>query len=59
MSKQKKRKIKLIDAKYQPSKAELEEDLRSKTPGEVTLDEFERMAAQLVRPVDVEWKKKP
>ena len=59
MTKQRKKKIKLVDAKYQPSKAEMEKDLRSKTPGEVTLDEFARMAGQLVQPVDIEWKEKP
>ena len=52
-------KVKLADAKYQPNKAELEQDLRPETPGEVTLEEFTEMTRQLVQPVDIEWTEKP
>ena len=59
MRESRKRKIKLVGAKYQPTRAELEKDLRPRNAGTVTEKEFTQMVGQLVQPVKVAWKEKP
>ena len=47
--------IELVHPSYQPSRAELREDLRMGS----TWDDFERAAKALVRPVKVRYIKRP
>ena len=49
-----------VRSRYQPTKAELEEDMRlPEDGGEVTLEDLKEMGRALVHPVDVTWRNKP
>lgn len=52
--------IELVKSSYQPTKAELEADVRlPEDGGEVTMEDLEEIGRALVRPVDVTWRDKP
>ena len=51
-TKQKKRKVKIVDSSYQPSKAELNEDMRVQATFEEAID-------ALVKPVEIEYVERP
>ena len=51
-TKQKKRKVKIVDSSYQPSKAELNEDVR-------VLASFTEAVDALVKPVEIEYIERP
>ena len=53
-------KVELVRSRYQPTKAELEEDMRlPEDDGIATLEDLEEMGRALVHPVDVTWRDKP
>ena len=53
-------KVEFVSSRYQPTKAELEEDMRlPEDAGVVTLEDLEEMGRALVHPVDVTWRDKP
>ena len=52
--------IELVKSSYQPTKAELEEDVRLPGDGgEVTMEDLREIGRALVQPVDVTWRDKP
>ena len=52
--------VEFVRSRYQPTKAELEGDLRlPEDGGPITLEEFEEIGRALVQPVDVTWRDKP
>lgn len=52
--------VEFVRSRYQPTKAELEEDMRlPEDGGVVTLENLEEMGRALVQPVDVTWRDKP
>ena len=52
--------VEFVRSRYQPTKAELEEDVRLPEDGEpITMEEFEEIGRALVQPVDVTWRDKP
>ena len=51
-TKQKKRKVKVVNSSYQPSKAELNEDMRVQATFEEAIDD-------LVKPVEIEYVERP
>ena len=52
--------VEFVRSRYQPTKAELEEDMRLPADGGVvTLEDLEEMGRALVHPVDVTWRDKP
>lgn len=52
--------IELVKSSYQPTKAELEEDVRLPGDGgEVTMEDLKEIGRALVQPVDVTWRDKP
>ena len=52
--------VEFVRSRYQPTKAELEEDMRlPEDDGVVTLEDLEEMGRALVQPVDVTWRDKP
>ena len=52
--------VEFVRSGYQPTKAELEEDMRlPEDGGPVTLEDLEEMGRALVQPVDVTWRDKP
>ena len=50
--------VEIVKHSYRPKKADLEADARI-TKGPVTMEQFEDMARNLVRPVDVTWLDEP
>ena len=53
-------KVELVRSRYQPTKAELKEDMRlPEDGGPITMEEFEEIGRALVQPVDVTWRDKP
>ena len=52
--------VELVRSRYQPTKAELEEDMRlPEDGGPITMEELEEIGRALVQPVDVTWRDKP
>ena len=52
--------VEFVRSRYQPTKAELEEDMRlPEDGGPITLEELEEIGRALVHPVDVTWRDKP
>ena len=52
--------VEFVRSRYQPTKAELEEDMRlPEDGGPITMEKFEEMGRALVHPVDVTWRDKP
>ena len=52
--------IELVKSSYQPTKAELEEDVRLPGDGgEVAMEDLKEIGRALVQPVDVTWRDKP
>ena len=52
--------VEFVRSRYQPTKAELEEDMRlPEDGGPITMEEFEEIGRALVHPVDVTWRDKP
>ena len=52
--------IELVKSSYQPTKAELEEDVRLPRDGEeVTMEDLKEIGRALIQPVDVTWRDKP
>ena len=52
--------VEFVRSRYQPTKAELEEDMRLPEDGDpITLGDFEEIGRALVHPVDVTWRDKP
>ena len=48
--------VEFVRSRYQPTKAELEEDMTlPEDGGQVTMEEFKEMGRALVQPVDVAW----
>ena len=52
--------VEFVRSRYQPTKAELEDDMRlPEDGGPITMEEFEEIGRALVHPVDVAWRDKP
>lgn len=52
--------VEFVNSRYQPTKAELEEDMSlPEDDGVATLEDLEEMGRALVHPVDVTWRDKP
>ena len=55
----KSRTVELVHSSYQPKKAEKEEEINLKVPGEASLDRMAKLARAVLRPVKPRWIKKP
>ena len=51
--------IELVKSSYQPSKAELEEDVREDIPGDTAMHKLRNLTRAMVEPVKVRWIDKP
>ena len=53
------RTIELVKSSYQPSKAELEEEVREDIPGGTAMHKLRNLTRSMVEPVKVRWIDKP
>ena len=52
--------VEFVRSRYQPTKAELEEDMRlPEDGGPITMEDLEEIGRALVHPVNVTWRDKP
>ena len=59
MKRKEPRTVELVDSSYQPSKAELAEDVRVDLPGDTALHKLRNLTRAMVEPVKVRWISKP
>ena len=57
--KSKPRTVELVKSSYQPTKAELEEEVSLDIPGDSVLERMENLAKAMMRPVNIRWINKP
>ena len=57
--KTKPRTVELVKSSYQPTKAELEEEISLDIPGDSILERMENLAKAMMRPVNIRWINKP
>lgn len=51
--------VELVNSRYQPTKAEMNEPIRLDVPGEDILERMGRLARAVSRSVDIKWVDKP
>ena len=57
--KTKPRTVELVKSSYQPTKAELEEEISLDIPGDSVLERMEHLAKAMMQPVNIRWISKP